>query len=376
MKTGLYIHVPFCKCRCIYCDFYSTTCGEDVRRKYVDALLAELAARQDECSGGEIATIYLGGGTPSQLTGDEIRRIFDCIRDNYAVADDAEITFEANPDDVTDAYVGILRDAGVNRVSLGLQTFDDTLLRFLHRRHTAEQARSAVRRLHDGGIGNISIDLIYGLPNQTTAQWSNDLREALRLPVRHLSAYTLMYEPGTRITRMRDRHEFDEADDEVIAGMFDDLVHRTEDAGFEHYEISNFALPGYRSRHNSSYWNGTPYIGCGPGAHSFDGYATRRSNDANLSAYCSAPGQPPHSMEHLSEAERYDEMVFTALRTKEGLSLQALESRFGAGAKAELTATAAPHIAARRLQLTGHRMSLTKEGILVSDMVMSDLMRG
>lgn len=376
MKTGLYIHVPFCKCRCIYCDFYSTTCGEDVRRKYVDALLAELAARQDECSGGEIATIYLGGGTPSQLTGDEIRRIFDCIRDNYAVVDDAEITFEANPDDVTDAYVGILRDAGVNRVSLGLQTFDDTMLRFLHRRHTAEQARSAVRRLHDGGIGNISIDLIYGLPNQTAAQWSNDLREALRLPVRHLSAYTLMYEPDTRITRMRDRHEFDEADDEVIAGMFDDLVHRTEDAGFEHYEISNFAQPGYRSRHNSSYWNGTPYIGCGPGAHSFDGYATRRSNDANLSAYCSTPGQVPYSMEHLSEAERYDEMVFTALRTKEGLSLQVLESRFGAGARAELTATAAPHIAARRLQLTGHRMSLTKEGILVSDMVMSDLMRG
>lgn len=376
MKTGLYIHVPFCKCRCIYCDFYSTTCGEDVRRKYVDALLAELAARQDECSGGEIATIYLGGGTPSQLTGDEIRRIFDCIRSNYTVAGDAEITFEANPDDVTDVYVGILRDAGINRVSLGLQTFDDTLLHFLHRRHTAEQARSAVRRLHDGGIGNISIDLIYGLPNQTAAQWNNDLREALRLPVRHLSAYTLMYEPSTRITRMRDRHEFDEADDEVIAGMFDDLVHRTADAGFEHYEISNFAQPGYRSRHNSSYWDGTPYIGCGPGAHSFDGYATRRCNDANLTAYCSAPGQPPHSTEHLSEAERYDEMVFTALRTKEGLSLEALESRFGAGARAELTATAAPHIAARRLQLTGHRMSLTKEGILVSDMVMSDLMRG
>lgn len=374
--AGLYIHVPFCKCRCIYCDFYSTTCGPDMRRRYVDALCAELHERRTENEGKEIGTLYFGGGTPSLLTAKERERILDAVRRDYPLAADAEITLEANPDDVTETFVAELVRSGINRVSLGLQTFDDSLLRLLHRRHTARQARTAVHRLRDGGIGNIGIDLIYGLPHQSTADWARDVDEALRLPVSHLSAYTLMYEPGTRLTRMRDEGKLSEADEGTIIEMFDCLTRKTTEAGFEHYEISNFALPGFRSRHNSSYWNGTPYLGYGPGAHSFDGHATRRGNHANLAAYCAAPGRPSHTSEHLTEAERYDETVFTALRTKEGLSLDSIEERFGRKAKEELLADAAPHIAAGRLHQGGNRIRLTRKGILVSDAVMSDLMRG
>lgn len=374
--AGLYIHVPFCKSRCIYCDFYSTTCGENMRRRYVKAVCAELHMRKNETAGGTIDTIYIGGGTPSLLSGSELKRIFAAIASDYLLATDAEITIEANPDDVSPVWTDDVLRLGVNRVSLGVQTFDDALLQFLNRRHTARQARDAVRLLWEKGMTNLSIDLIYGLPGQTQDSWRRDLNEALGLPVRHISAYNLMFESGTRLTSLRNAGAIDEADESLIISMFQDLTEQMIESGFQQYEISNFALPGFHSRHNSSYWEGSPYIGCGPGAHSFDGHSVRRNNLADLAAYCAAPGMPPHATETLTEAERCDEMVFTALRTQKGLSLKKLEEKFGKEVRCDVLSMADPHIKGGRLRLKNDFLMLAPQGILVSDSIMSDLMLG
>ena len=373
---GLYIHIPFCKSRCIYCDFYSTTGGEELRRRYVDALCSELSARHDEMGENSLRTLYLGGGTPSVLQDRELERIFDEMGLFYSLDPEAEVTMEANPDDVTDDFIRTLRRLGVNRVSLGIQTFDDGMLRFLRRRHSAAEAKRAVEMLYEGGIENLSIDLIYGLPGQTPGLWAADLREALSLPVAHLSAYALMYEEGTALYRLRGAGHISEVGEEDSLAMFRLLMRETRKAGFEHYEISNFARPGYRSRHNSAYWDGTPYIGCGPGAHSYDGRNVRRSNDADIAGYVASPGRPPCHIEHLSRAECCDELVFTALRTRNGLSLKRLESDFGREAVQTVLALARPHIAKGLLERDNERLALTEEGIFLSDMVMSDLMIG
>lgn len=370
----LYIHVPFCKLRCIYCDFYSTTQGAEIRRRYVGALCAELRARADFLPSRELQTVYFGGGTPSQLTAGELHDIFSCIREVYTLAPGAEVTFEANPDDVTPAFVATLRAEGVNRVSLGVQSFDDGMLRLLHRRHTAAQARQAVTLLKEGGIDNISIDLIYGLPGQTVADFDSDLDEALALPVTHLSAYALMVEEGTALSRLVAKGQLRPADEETCLAQYGHLLDRMAAAGFEHYEISNFALPGYRSRHNSAYWDDIPYLGAGPGAHSYDG-RDRYFNLPDLSAYIASPGTPPAETERLTEAERFDERVMKRLRTLDGLSLEALRRDFPAAWTDELLRAALPHITDGRLELSGQRLALTRAGLMVSDDVMSDLMR-
>ncbi len=372
--TGLYIHVPFCVSRCVYCDFYSTTGGLPLRQAYQGALLQELTARAGEAASGGLRTVYVGGGTPSCLGAQALSEILHHVRRVYTVAAGAEITVEANPDDVTPAFCTALKAMRVNRVSLGIQTFDDTLLRFLRRRHTGAEAVRAVNLLTAAGIDNVSMDLIYGLPGQTFEAWQADVRAALSLPVRHLSAYALMYEPGTPLTRMRDGGDVAEADDDLMCRMFDFLIDATAAAGMEHYEISNFARPRYASRHNTSYWTGVPYIGAGPGAHSYDGRTVRRSNDADLSAYVASAGRPPHRVEHLSPTELCNERVMTSLRLAAGLDLAALERDFGAHRAAAIRVAARPYVADGLLEEHAGRLRLTRAGIMVSDMVMSDLM--
>ena len=365
--AGLYIHIPFCSSRCVYCGFYSTT-GLALREQYVDALCKEMENRR---SADPISTIYLGGGTPSQLTIEQLQRIFLYIYKVYDVTDGAEVTIEVNPDDVTVEFVAALQQLPVNRISMGAQTFDDERLRFLRRRHTAQQVNQAVAPLPQAGFQNISIDLMYGFPNQTLDAWKTDIDKALQLHVEHISTYCLMYEEGTPLYRLLEQGKVAEIDEELERQMYFTLINSLESAGYEHYEISNFARPGFRSRHNSSYWKGIPYIGIGAAAHSFD-IRTRSWNIADIQQYIAAMEQGERSFESemLDEDTRYNDAVTVALRTREGLDLNTLTDKL----RTYCLTNAQRHLQAGLLKLTDNKLSLTKEGLFVSDMIMSDLM--
>lgn len=370
----LYLHIPFCQSRCIYCDFFSTTRGAAEKEAFVDALCEEIRERKEYLAENTLKTIYFGGGTPSRLNFRQLCRIMECIREQFEILPDAELTFEANPDDVTVEFAAQLRSLGFNRVSLGVQTFDGLLLRKLNRRHTAEEARNAVKILTESGIVNISIDLIYGLPGQTLRMFKRDLEDAFSLPVKHLSAYSLMVEEGTPLSRMVAGGQVLPADEELCLQEYELLMDKAREKGFEHYEISNFALPGFYSRHNSAYWNAIPYLGCGPGAHSYNGQSRWR-NLPNLDAYLKSPGKPPHEVETLSKDEMFDELVFTSLRTSKGLKLSEVREKYGEKCLEEMLAAASCHISGGRLSLNAGFLRLTRKGLFVSDDVMSDLMR-
>lgn len=370
--AGIYIHVPFCQGRCIYCDFYSTTEGEEWKSRYVDALLAELHMRRDELPLARVHSIYIGGGTPSQLPARALAAILNEVCRLFPVDSDAEVTVEANPDDVTPEWLAALSHTPVNRLSMGVQSFDDALLRLIRRRHTAQQAVCAVEQAARHGISNVSIDLIYGLPTQTMEQWQADVRQALALDVQHLSAYSLSYEEGTPLWRMLEQGRIEEADEELSLRMYEHLIDSTRAAGFTHYEISNFCRPGRHSQHNSAYWHGVPYLGFGPGAHSYDGMRTRRWNLSDLKGYVQAAGSmPPRQSEVLTDDELYDETVMTRLRTSEGLSLDLLTAAY----RTYCMAQAEPHLRAGRLEQAGSTIRLTRQGIFTSNDIISDLMR-
>ncbi len=376
--AGLYIHIPFCASRCIYCGFYSTT-HLDLRQQYVDAVCREMEMRTVLGGFGaqppSISTVYIGGGTPSQLTTAQIEQLFIYINKVYGNQAE-EVTIEANPDDVTPEFAATLPQLGINRVSMGAQTFDDARLRFLHRRHTAAQVPVAVQRLRDAGIHNISIDLMYGFPNETLADWQHDIDAVLALNVEHLSAYCLMIEEGTPLHRMG----VEPCNEEQERAMYELLIDKLTVAGYEHYEISNFARSGFRSRHNSSYWHDIPYIGLGAAAHSYtipDGFAigsspVRSWNTADIHEYISAinEGNIPCEREVLDPDTHYNDRITTALRTSDGLDLTTLME----GHRRHCLHEAEPFLKNDLLKLTGSRLVLTRRGLFVSDMVMSQLM--
>lgn len=372
--AGIYIHVPFCKTRCIYCDFYSTT-RDDLKRRYVQALCKELRMRRDYLKGEPVETVYFGGGTPSQLDEEDLATIFDTLQEVYGLEHAQEITFEANPDDLTESYVAMLRRFPINRISMGIQTFDDATLRLLHRRHTAQEAKDAVYRCKKAGLQNISLDLIYGLPGQTEEMWANDLHEAIKLSPTHLSAYLLTYEEGTPLFRMRQAHQVNEADEDLSLQFFRMLADTMKREGFIHYEISNFCRPGRHSRHNTSYWRGIPYLGCGPSAHSFD-TVSREWNSPSLMDYITQieRGERPHEKETLTPDMCYNEYVMTGLRTTWGISIYKVLNRFGSPRLRYLERMAAPHIERGTMILRSGHLKLTEEGFFVSDDIISDLM--
>ena len=381
--AGIYIHIPFCKSRCIYCAFYSTT-DPSLRQRYVDAVCREMVIRGErrEERGERIDTIYLGGGTPSQLTADQLRQLFIYINKVYklpppsgGVGGGVEVTIECNPDDITPEYAEALSQLPVNRVSMGAQTFDDQRLHFLHRRHTANQVQQAVSRLREAGICNISIDLMYGFPGETLSQWERDIDSALSLDVEHLSAYCLSIEEGTPLynkIHKRNRPFCVICDEETERQMYYLLIDRLTAAGYEHYEISNFAKPGFRSRHNSSYWTDVPYIGLGAAAHSYDGQQ-RRWNIDDINVYIKGieNSEPAYDYELIDDTTRYNDRVMLALRTCEGLDLQSLTP----ADRDYLLPLADRYIADGLLSNDGRRLRLTRSGLFVSDMVISDLMR-
>lgn len=388
---GIYIHVPFCESRCAYCDFYSTTLLRH-RTAYVDAVCRELALRLPELQDAPIETIYFGGGTPSTLTIEELRRILMKAPSNSprrgrnlesAMHESplfgrglGEATLEANPDDLTEEYVQGLRTLPFNRVSIGIQSFHDRTLRLVGRRHTAQEAIEAVRRCQRSGLTNISIDLIYGLPGETLDDWVYSLDQAIALGVPHISAYHLTYEEGTRLWRMKEQGIVSPIDEEHSIRAFELLREKLLAAGYEHYEISNFAQPGYHSRHNSSYWQGIPYIGIGPGAHSYDG-TDRRWNLSSLTDYIATPEgkEVPHEVEHLTTEERYDERIITELRTACGIDLTSLLADFGERYHTHCLRCATPYINRGQLIHTAdNHLRLTPESIFISDAVMRDLL--
>ncbi|MCR5820742.1 MAG: radical SAM family heme chaperone HemW [Bacteroidaceae bacterium] len=400
--AGIYVHVPFCYSRCIYCDFYSTTSASR-KDEYVDALCREIGYYSQIYPHACAHTIYIGGGTPSQLSPKHIASILAAVCEYFTPVPDAEITMEMNPDDVTADYLCQLislspSQAAVNRVSLGIQTFSDPILRLIRRRHDAATAISAVRNLQQAGIRNISIDLIYGLPGQSSDVWQHDLDIAFSLGVKHISAYALMFEEGTPLWRMRERGEVSEADESLSVSMYQALCDKAETEGFHHYEISNFALPGYESRHNSSYWTSKPYIGFGPGAHSYNGDRLRWLNRPDLDEYISCWKNTPisdfkkHHPDHqiqptahlpihyatqqteLTDDEIYNETVMCGLRTSVGIDLHFIEQRFGKQRLDYLLRMAAPHITSAMLINSQGRLRLSRQALMVSDDIMSDLM--
>ena len=372
--AGIYIHIPFCKRRCIYCDFFSTTQSEK-KSAYVHALCRELEMRKDYLEGEDIETIYLGGGTPSQLLREELEEIFNHIYKVYPVKEDAEITLEANPDDLTPEYVAMLRQLPINRISMGIQTFQEETLKLLHRRHTAVQAIEAFRRCREAGFQNISIDLMYGLPGETLDTWIADLQQAIDLRPEHISAYHLIYEEGTALWKLREQHQVEEADEDLSVSLFSTLIEQLSEAGYQHYEISNFSLPGLHSRHNSSYWTGKKYLGCGPSAHSFNG-VSRQWNVASLESYMKGveEGELDVEVEELDLYTRYNDFVLTSIRTAWGMPLSKLRSEFGEELYRYCMRMAKPHLEQGVLEIGEDVLRLTRKGIFVSDGIMSDLM--
>ncbi len=391
--AGLYIHIPFCASRCIYCGFYSTTLTS-LQDRYVDAVCKEIVTTSSNSKEviaspeRKIQTIYIGGGTPSQLSMENLQKIFDTIYKVYpetkrtkdtnptiTSSNDVEITVECNPDDVTLEFAHHLASLGVNRVSMGAQTFNDERLKFLHRRHTSEEVILATQRLRSAGIHNISIDLMFGFPDQTLASWEEDLWMAIALNPQHISAYSLMYEEGTQLYRMLESNQVKEIDEELSLAMYDNLIDLLTSAGYEHYEISNFSRPGFHSRHNSSYWHEVEYIGIGAAAHSYN-KVSRSWNVSDIRKYIEGieNGNSIFESETLDLHTRYDDLITTALRTREGIDLEHMHQEYGDELYQYLLKESKRFVDEALMKIENNHLSLTRKGIFISDNIMSDLM--
>ena len=371
--AGLYIHIPFCAKRCLYCDFFSNT-DMKFKEPYIDAAIREMELRQEYIGGEPLDTIYFGGGTPSQLQQADFERIFEAADRLFGTSSCTEITLEANPDDMTPEYVASLRNLPFNRISMGVQSFKEKDLRFLNRRHDREQALRAVGLCKENGIQNISIDLIYGLPGQTLEEWQENLDDAIRLEIPHISAYHLIYEEGTALYKLMEAGKVTPIEEDLSVTLFSTLINRLTEAGYLHYEISNFGRPGYFSRHNSSYWTGTKYIGIGPSAHSYDG-ESRQWNISSL-RYLQGikAGIPDIEIEELDINTKYNDFIITGLRTMWGIRTADIRERFGEEKQTYLEQQAATYLRQGLLIRENDTLTLSKKGIFISDGIMSDLL--
>lgn len=366
--AGLYFHIPFCKRICAYCDFYKSV--ETARLpETLQAMHRELESRREYLGGEAVRTRYFGGGTPSLCTPEQLRALLDQAAGLFDCSAAEETTLEANPDDLTPRYLDALREAGIDRLSIGIQSLDDDCLRLMNRRHTARQAVEAVRAARKAGFGNLTVDLIFGVPGFGGDSLRRTLDGILALEAEHVSAYHLTVEPDTAFGRRAARGSFRPVEEQVSEEEFL-TVHRTlTGAGYEHYEVSNFARPGFRARHNAAYWHGEKYLGIGPAAHSFDG-RERHWNVASVARYID--GEEAEA-EQLTEHDRFNEYLLTRLRTAEGICLGELRQRFGAERAERLRREAARWIAAGTLRISSGRMAVSPEHFLVSDAVIESL---
>lgn len=371
--AGLYVHIPFCESRCYYCDFYSSTFKGN-REALLSAIQKELMDRKAYLKNEPVRTLYFGGGTPSQLTIEELDKLLQTIFRQYDCQIE-ELTLEANPEDLSRDYLTALKQLGVNRLSIGIQSFDDADLKRMNRRHTAQTAIDMVQLAQQVGFDNISIDLIYGLPDQTLEGWERNLQQAITLNVQHISAYSLTFEEGSLLTKMKARGEVKEVDEEVSLKMFQTLRKVLSAAGYLPYEISNFSRVGYESKHNSSYWNYVPYLGVGPSAHSFDG-TSRRWNVANSRLYIQSlqEGNPYYEMETLDESTRYNEYVMTSLRKSVGIRKEMVRDLFGDSYYAYFRKMTEPFLSDGNLRENQDNIYLSENGIFISDYIIESLL--
>ena len=378
VMAGIYIHIPYCKTRCPYCDFFTQT-DLSSRSRFEEALLKEMKMRRGYLEGAPVETIYFGGGTPSLFAPGQLKRIVDAVYSLFHVEQDPEITLEANPDDVDRPFFDGILSAGVNRLSLGTQSFIDEELRFLGRRHNATQNHKALEDAFASGFKNVSVDLIYGLPIQALSGEGNlltNLQTFFSHPITHLSAYHLTIEPGTPFGRQKERGKLQELPEHISLQQFEQLIQFTREKGMEQYEISNFAYPGYRSRHNSSYWQRKPYLGLGPSAHSYN-TRSRHWSVAHLKQYLEAieHGQLPLEKEQLEMRDHFNEHVITALRTSEGINLDEAEKLYGKDYLEYLEKTARSFLDKGQLLKENNYLKLSRKGMFISDAILRELIR-
>lgn len=368
--AGIYIHIPFCVSKCAYCDFFSSTHLE-CRDAVLEAIIGEMRSERDYINDEPVRTLYVGGGTPSLCTPGNLQRFADTARDLWDCSGLKEITVEANPDDLTTSYLEELAGTDINRLSIGVQSFFDSHLAFMNRRHSASTAFDAIGRAQSAGFTNITIDLIYGVPDMSLREWEQNLDTAVSLGVQHISAYHLTVEPGTPLGRIYEKGGFDAVDESIGEKQFRMLHGKLTAAGFEHYEVSNFARDGFRSKHNSSYWDGTAYLGIGPSAHSYDG-TSRRSCPASLGDYLGS-GAIKYEIERLSDRDRYNEYIMTSLRRVEGVDTTFIEREFGDRLAGRLRSGISKFMDAGTVVRDGTRYHIKPENFLVSDDVIRDL---
>ena len=372
--AGIYIHIPFCRLKCYYCDFYKTV-NTSLTDKFIKALEKEIIKRKNYLDNEKVETIYFGGGTPSVLTKTELTGILDFLKLNFNVSPTAEITFEANPDDLSAEYLQEIYQAGVRRLSIGIQSLQNEFLKKMNRRHDAKQAVEAVKNAANTGFNDISVDLIYGLPGLTSAQWKADLEKVFQLPVHHLSAYHLTYHKGTPFYTWLKKGTLKALNEEESILQFQLLIKMANENSFEQYEISNFARDQKYSKHNSSYWTGVKYLGLGPSAHSFNGIS-RSWNVSHIESYIKAveAGVSYSETEILTENNKYNEFVLTRIRTKWGVSADETKTVFGTEKAEWFQKNIEKYVMTGLVKEQSGIFTLTEKGMFVSDDIMANLM--
>ena len=370
--AGIYVHIPFCKKACHYCDFHFATNTKGIP-ELLQAIQLEAAMQRNYLT-EKVNTIYFGGGTPSLVPEQELRTMIDTLNKIYTPVPDAEITLEANPDDITVEKAAAWKAMGINRLSIGIQSFFEQDLRWMNRAHTATQAMNCIDMVQAAGFKNITIDLIYGTPGLTDEQWKENINRALAFGVPHLSCYALTVEPKTALAKMIADKTVANVDADQQARHFVLLLELLGQAGFEQYEISNFAKPGFRSRHNSAYWQGSHYLGLGPSAHSFNG-TSRQWNIRNNALYINSisRGFIPYESETLTDTQQLNEYIMTSLRTIEGISMEHIKLGWGEALSEELLLAAKKHLDKGHIILNGSRIQLSNSGRFLADGIASDL---
>lgn len=373
--AGLYLHIPFCKQACHYCDFHFSTGSRHIG-EMLEAMKKELILRKGFLPTTP-ETVYFGGGTPSLLSPDQIGSLLDHVATHFGIQPDAEITLEANPDDLRPDNLRNFREAGINRLSIGIQSFHDEILRYLNRAHDAQAARRSIEDSRQAGFDNISIDLIYAIPGQPLPAWTANLERAASFRPEHLSAYALTIEPRTVFGHHQRNGSLPRVSEEIAAEQFEHLQDVLGRHGYDHYEISNFSLPGLHSRHNTSYWLQKPYLGIGPSAHSYDG-AQRHMNIANNARYVEALRQDriPAEIEELTPANKVNEYILTRLRTRWGLDLRVLRTDWGDDLAVRCATTLQRYVDMGLLTISDLEVKLTRKGMLLADQITEDLLIG
>lgn len=370
--ASIYIHIPFCKKACTYCDFYFTTSFK-YADEMVDAICKEIKLKKDRIT-EQVGSIYFGGGTPSVLSSASLQKIFDTLVNCFSISADAEITIEANPDDLDAKKIADLRKLPINRFSIGIQSFFEEDLVWMNRAHNANEAVSCIKRSQDAGFENLSIDLIYGYPLLTDEKWSSNINKAIELQTPHISAYALTVEAKTALANAIAKGKQSDMSDEQSASQFLDLTNKLQQGGFEHYEISNYALPGKYAIHNTNYWRGVSYLGIGPSAHGFD-RQNRYINVANNEKYLAAlsNGKLAETLEELSQTDHVNEYIMTSLRTMWGTDLKKISSSYGEIYVQEIIRQIKPYIENEKVTFSNDIIRLTDKGKLFADGIAADL---